>query len=532
MFKFAVVSYKMLIKSWVKGPWWDADGVKHDGPVEGKLLPTDNPKHLGLIGIVDCVQGASVNQGFTTRGVPLYICHPLRPDYPPFLVAVKETYSAPPIVSMNLEHWDGKWPRGGIQRVLGMVGDANAERDAVIRSVQFPRTHEMQDCVFNNEGYDSSPWDMVLNIDPAGCRDVDDILCWRHLDNGSVEFAIAIADVSAFIPEGSILDKEARVRCSTLYDDGVAVDPMFPTYVSHGCASLLADGTERPALALIYTLFSGRVMSCRWEQIVCPVMTAYTYSTVLKSDHVAFLRDTISAVVGHDVGPDSHVWIEAVMVQYNTAAAVTLKGKKVGLLRIHEGTQLAEWVELSKRTSCKELAWFGSSGGAYVDGATTGATRHAGLDKTVYCHASSPLRRYADLVNQRWLKHILFGSVKPMDTVSADLINSRCLTLKSCERLLWFLHHIDVGAITTVTGIVIESGVNGVKVYCPEVRRCFRIRGGEEKNLVVSQTVTPSPRGARRGLEPLLSPTERVTCRIFCDRSRCNLNDRYVVQVA
>ena len=497
----------MLIKSWLRGPWWDDAGVKHDGSVEGKRLPSDNPKHIGIIGIVDCVVGSAVGQGFTQRGIPLYLCYPLRVDYPPFLVAVKEKYTSPPIVSMNLEHWNDKWPRGGIQRVLGFVGDAAVEREAVIRSVQLPRSKDVVEVATNVTGYDKSEWDMVLNIDPDGCLDVDDILCWRKLENGSTEFAIGIADVSAFVGEGSVLDLEARARASTLYDDGEAVDPMFPTYLSAGSASLLADGVARPVLALVFTLFEGRVVSNRWERIVTRVHASYTYDTIMKSEHVFILQRNISVVIGHDVGGDSHLWIEAVMVLYNTMAAEMLRDKKIGLLRVHTGVQLAHWTALAEATACQELAWFGSSGGVYVAAACSGDTRHAGLGKSVYCHITSPLRRYSDLYNQRWLKHILFGETKPDDDVSAELLNARCSALKSIERLLWFLQNIDVRAITMVEGFVIEVGETGTKVYCPKLRRSLR---GPVGNFKVSQ---------------------KVVCRIFCDMKACNLADRYVVQL-
>lgn len=498
----------MLIKSWLRGPWWDDTGVKHDGPVEGKLLPTDNPKHLGIIGIVDCVVGSAVGQGFTQRGIPLYLCYPLRVDYPPFLVAVKEKYTSPPIVSLNLEHWNDKWPRGGIQRVLGFVGDATVECESVIRSVQLPRSKEVVDCISDVSGYDTVDWDVVLNIDPDGCQDVDDILCWRLLDNGSTEFAIGIADVSAFVGEASVLDLEARARASTLYDNGEAVDPMFPTYLSAGSASLLADGVARPVLALVFTIFEGVVVGSRWKRIVTRVHQAYTYDTIMKSEHVAFIRKSISAVIGYDVGGDSHLWIEAVMVLYNTVAAEMLRDKQVGLLRVHSGVQLEQWTELAEATGCKELAWFGSSGGVYVGaGACGGDTRHAGLGKSVYCHITSPLRRYADLFNQRCLKHILFGDARPLENVSADLLNARCAALKSIERLLWFLRNIDVRAITTVEGFVVEVGTRGTKVYCPTIRRCLR---GPLSDFIVSQ---------------------KVVCRIFCDMKACTLADRYVVQL-
>jgi exoribonuclease R len=281
---------------------------------------------------------------------------------------------------------------------------------------------------------------------------------------------------------------------------------MLPTYVSQDCASLLADGVVRPSIALIYTLFGGDVVSVRWERIVCAVNQSYTYDTVMKSPHAVFIRKSISSILGYDVGNDSHLWIEAVMVLYNTTVAELLRDKRVGCLRVHEGTQLNEWVNLAKTTKCPELAFMGSSGGRYVDGNTTDATRHVGLGKSVYCHASSPLRRYADLINQRWLKHILFGYSKPLETLSVDLLNNRCSALKSCEHLLWFLNNIDVKGITTVSGFVVEVGK---KVYCPQLRRC--LRGAMTEEFVVSQ---------------------KVSCRIFCDMNTCNLAERYVVQIS
>jgi hypothetical protein len=162
---------------------------------------------------------------------------------------------------------------------------------------------------------------------------------------------------------------------------------------------------------------------------------------------------------------------------------------------------------MAATTRCAELAWYGSRGGLYVESSKAVNTRHAGLNKSVYCHASSPLRRYADLVNQRWLKHSIFGSTRPAMGVDADGLNARIATLKSCEGLLWFLRNIDVKSITTVDGFVVELGTRGVKVYFPMLRRCL-------------WAATAPVRVA-----------EKVSCRIFCDFKACNLVQRYVVQI-
>ena len=65
------------------------------------------------------------------------------------------------------------------------------------------------------------------SIDPPGCTDVDDALHVRRLPSpagavgqgsrGLVEVGVHIADVSYFVQPGSMLDGEARDRCTSVY---------------------------------------------------------------------------------------------------------------------------------------------------------------------------------------------------------------------------------------------------------------------------------------------------------------------------
>jgi DIS3-like exonuclease 1 len=58
---------------------------------------------------------------------------------------------------------------------------------------------------------------LVFSIDPLGCEDVDDALSVRRLPNGNVELSVHIADVSHFVKPGSLNDREARSRGTTVY---------------------------------------------------------------------------------------------------------------------------------------------------------------------------------------------------------------------------------------------------------------------------------------------------------------------------
>ena len=57
----------------------------------------------------------------------------------------------------------------------------------------------------------------VCSVDPPGCKDIDDALHCRVLENGNFEVGVHIADVTHFVQAGSEIDREAARRCTTVY---------------------------------------------------------------------------------------------------------------------------------------------------------------------------------------------------------------------------------------------------------------------------------------------------------------------------
>lgn len=485
-----IVLARMLlsIKHYTKGPYTlynplDSSVTYVKEPVTHKWLPNDtvNPttgavvsrEKRNVVGIVNFLNRTGM--GFTSRNVPLYLFHPLDSGYPPMIISSKVRHEHNMIALVSVEHWNEKWPRAGIVRLLGPVGNTAVEKEALLLRAKIPTTDVMDSVepMFTNE-----EWDTVFNIDPDGCEDVDDVICWR-VRGDSTEFGIAIADVASWIPEGSALDTYASQAGQTLYSDGVAVAPMLPTVVSGQRASLRCDGVARPVLMLCYTLREGRIVSKAWKRCGVVVDRVFTYDSVTSDLKVCKgVVTLLTSVLGCDVGSDPHVWIERAMVLYNTEVAKLLHTHKKGVLRSHEGRSNHEWTALANATGCRDLEFLGSAAGTYVSANVEGIVSHAGLGLEVYCHASSPLRRYADLVNQRWLHHIVFGGVAPLAVCNPWHLNQRNSMSKAFDRDMWFLTHLKTDAITTVTGYILSVKEESVySVYVPEWKRKVRGKG-------------------------------------------------------
>ena len=78
----------------------------------------------------------------------------------------------------------------------------------------------------------------TFTIDPASARDFDDAISARREDGGSVRVWVHIADVSAYVRPGGLVDGEAYRRGTSVYVPG-AVEPMLPEALSNGACSLV-----------------------------------------------------------------------------------------------------------------------------------------------------------------------------------------------------------------------------------------------------------------------------------------------------
>ena len=88
----------------------------------------------------------------------------------------------------------------------------------------------------------------TFTIDPITAKDFDDAISAEVLDGGGTRVWVHIADVSAFVPAGSLVDREADRRGTSVYVPG-RVEPMLPEALSNDACSLV-PGQERAAVTV------------------------------------------------------------------------------------------------------------------------------------------------------------------------------------------------------------------------------------------------------------------------------------------
>ena len=104
----------------------------------------------------------------------------------------------------------------------------------------------------------------TITIDPVDAKDFDDAISLELDKDGEWEVGVHIADVSAYIPEKSALEREAFARGTSVYFTDRVV-PMLPKVLSNGACSLNA-GEEKATLSCFITLDAdGEIVSSSIE---------------------------------------------------------------------------------------------------------------------------------------------------------------------------------------------------------------------------------------------------------------------------
>ena len=154
------------------------------------------------------------------------------------------------VVLVNMEDWPKKAdsPFGSVIKVLGKPGEHNTEIHAILAEYGLPYDFPIEvEAYANKIDTTITPEEiskrrdmrdvLTFTIDPKDAKDFDDALSFQVLENGNYEIGVHIADVSHYLKEDTILDKEAYDRATSVYLVDRVV-PMLPEVLSNFACSL------------------------------------------------------------------------------------------------------------------------------------------------------------------------------------------------------------------------------------------------------------------------------------------------------
>ena len=141
-----------------------------------------------------------------------------------------------------------KNPVGEVVDILGPAGDNDVEMNTILAQYglpyKYPKAVEeaaekitgeiTAEDVAEREDFRDT-W--TCTIDPHDAKDFDDALSIKRLDNGLYEVGVHIADVSHYVKEGDIIDREAQRRATSVYLVDRTI-PMLPERLCNFVCSL------------------------------------------------------------------------------------------------------------------------------------------------------------------------------------------------------------------------------------------------------------------------------------------------------
>lgn len=332
----------------------------------------------------------------------------------------------------------------------------------------------------------------LMSIDDEETRDIDDALSLEPLGDG-YRVGIHVADVAAFVGPGSALDETAKRRSTSIYLPDRKID-MLPARISHDVCSLVAH-QDRLAMSVLVTFNAAdQIVGHEIVESVVRVSERLTYDEVdgllearqdlqtlqhlalglldrrLAAGAVVFTMPELRLRVDADktihlkrveqTGPSQRL-VSEMMVLANQLIAEYLQERQIpALYRTQPAPEepvaaLAgpgDAVALNRQRKQMKRSELSTDPGI-----------HYGLGVKVYTQATSPIRRYSDLLVHRQLKRALHDeapvhSLEAMKALGA-MTESGIAIVNQVQRQshrYWLLRYLQDLPPQPLRGVVID----------------------------------------------------------------------------
>ena len=181
-------------------------------------------------------------------------------------------------------------PIGEVVDVLGQGGDNNTEMHAILAEYGLPYKYPenveaaankidagiTEEEIAQREDFRDT---FTVTIDPRDAKDFDDAISIKKVKDGVWEIGVHIADVSHYVLEGSVIDKEAQQRATSVYLVDRTI-PMLPEHLCNMLCSLRPDEEKLTFSAIFEMNDEAEVLNSRIKHTVIKSNRRYTYEEV------------------------------------------------------------------------------------------------------------------------------------------------------------------------------------------------------------------------------------------------------------
>jgi exoribonuclease-2 len=289
----------------------------------------------------------------------------------------------------------------------------------------------------------------LMTIDGQSTLDYDDAISFEDYGD-SCCLGVHIVDVAHYVKKDDPIDREARLRASSIYMPDLKI-PMLPPSLAEGFCSLKA-GELRPAISLLIHL--SKTLEIQDYEIIPSLirvqrqLTYYDVNTVADTSReiaslcdiaMKFRHKRLSDGAVQISLPDINVWIS----DTGEITVNRINRESPGRMMVAEIMIMANWLMAKFLSSHGVSAVFRSQPGPrdrlyrgcegtlfqnYMQRRLLSrfmlmnqAERHSGLGLDAYVTATSPIRKYYDLVTQRQIRSV-FGQEAPYSGQEIDQI--------------------------------------------------------------------------------------------------------------
>jgi ribonuclease R len=279
-----------------------------DGRAEGRVVQIVEREHQTIVGLFRYGPHGNHVLPYDTR-IPHEVAIPPGEELTPELrQKLGESPARGPAAMsrVRLPELDGavvniqitRYPRGGLAptgrvlEILGRPGEIGVDVEIIIRKHHLPHTFDAgvlaqaratdqqvpKTELQGRRDFRDLP---IVTIDGETARDFDDAVFVRPLPNGHFELQVHIADVAHYVQRDSALDREARLRGTSVYFPNRAV-PMLPEELSNGICSLNPQVDRLVMSAIMEMDAAGKMVGADFASGVIRSVERMTYTNVNK----------------------------------------------------------------------------------------------------------------------------------------------------------------------------------------------------------------------------------------------------------